>query len=96
MKRVRKPLPVSLRRAIIARNRNHRGHLKFVACTKAVMIGNPRNGGYLGSAYYDGNEFYFSRQLLNNLLKYGYNEYFELKKDATYFLEACLSVHKQF
>lgn len=88
MKRVRKPLPVSLRRAIIARNRNKCEDLQFIACSKAVKIG-LKSTGYLGNAYYDGNQFYFSRQLSFAISKSGYDKASKLQKEISYFLEGC-------
>ena len=68
MQRVRKPIPVSLRRLITERNRTNLGKSKskvldfsFSACTKAVRVHNRWTGECLGNAYFTGNDFYFSK-----------------------------------
>lgn len=70
MRKVRKPLPTSLRKAIITKNKNKSGNdgLTFIACSKSVKV-YLRGNGYLGSAYFDGNEFYFSAQLWKSIVK---------------------------
>lgn len=70
MRKVRKPLPTSLRKAIITKNKNKSGNdgLAFIACSKAVKV-YLRGTGYLGNAYFDGNGFYFSAQLWKSIIK---------------------------
>lgn len=70
MRKVRKPLPTSLRKAIITKNKNKSGNdgLTFIACSKAVKV-YLRGTGYLGNAYFDGNGFYFSAQLWKSIIK---------------------------
>lgn len=70
MKKVRRPLPTSLRKAIITKNENKSGNdgLVFIACSKAVKV-YLRGTGYLGNAYFDGNGFYFSSQLWKSIVK---------------------------
>ena len=68
MRKVRKPLPVSLRKAIITKTKNRSGNdgLNFIACSRTVKV-YLRSEGYLGNAYFDGNGFYFSAQLTKSL-----------------------------
>lgn len=68
MRKVRKPLPTSLRKAIITKNKNKSGNdgLTFIACSKAVKV-YLRGEGFLGNAYFDGNGFYFSAQLWKSI-----------------------------
>lgn len=66
MRKVRRPLPTSLRKAIIRRNKGNSNGLVFIACSKAVKV-YLRGEGFLGNAYFDGNGFYFSAQLMKSL-----------------------------
>lgn len=97
MQRIRKPLPVSLRRLIIERNRNQRSLAKrrsldfhFSACTRAVRVHNRWTGECLGNAYFNGEEFYFSRQMMNYINRVGYEDYFEVQNAISGFLTDCL------
>lgn len=67
MRKVRRPLPTSLRKAIINRNKDGKDGLIFIACSKAVKV-YLRGEGYLGNAYFDGNGFYFSAQLWKSII----------------------------
>ena len=90
MKRVRKPLPVSLRRVIIQRDRTSKRDFHLAACTKAVKVFHRWSGRYLGNAYFNGNEFYLSRGLTNSLSKFSYHTYLELERNLLDFLSDCL------
>lgn len=99
MQRIRKPLPVSLRRIIIERDRNQRSLAKrrsldfhFSACTRAVRVHNRWTGECLGNAYFNGEEFYFSRQMMNSFRRVGYENYFEVQNVISGFLNDCLFV----
>jgi hypothetical protein len=89
MKRVRKLLPISLRRLII-QHRTRVKDLYFVVGTKAVMVRNRHTGEYLGNVYYNGTEFYFSRQLINFAGNLGYPSYLNFRKLVLRLLEECL------
>lgn len=89
MKRVRKPLPVSLRRLII-QHRDRARDLYFIAGAKAVMVRNRHTGELLGNVYYNGTEFYFSRQLINYRNELGYKDFFKFEKLVLRPLEECL------
>lgn len=89
MKRVRKPLPVSLRRLIIQHS-TRASDLYFVAGTKAVMVRNRHTGEYLGNVYYNGVEFYFSRQLIHYKNKLGYPDFLKFQNLVLRPLEECL------
>lgn len=89
MKRVRKPLPVSLRRLIIQHSSRARD-LYFIAGTKAVMVRNRHTGELLGNVYYNGTEFYFSKQLINFAGNLGYPSYLNFRKLVLKPLEECL------
>lgn len=85
MKRVRKPLPVSLRRVIIQRNKASKRDFHLVACTKAVKVIHRWSGVYLGK------EFYFSRGLANTISsKFNYHSYLEFERNLSDFLSDCL------
>lgn len=73
MRKVRKPLPVSLRKAIITKNKNRSGNdgLTFIACSRTVKV-YLRGEGYLGNAYFDGKGFYFSTKLTKSLYELPY------------------------
>ena len=99
MKRVRKPLPVSLRRLITERNRNMRSKHRsratdfhFSACTRAVKVFNRWSGDCLGNAYYNGEEFYFSQQMLKSINRVDYENYFKVQDTISKFLNDCLFV----
>ena len=89
MKRVRKPLPVSLRRLII-KHRDKARDVYFIAGNKAVMVRNRHTGELLGNVYYNGTEFYFSKQLINYEGKLGYPSYLKFRKLVLRPLEECL------
>ncbi len=91
MKRVRKPLPVSLRRVIIQRGKTSKRDFHLVACTKAVKVIHRWSGVYLGNAYFNGKEFYFSRGLANTISsKFNYHSYLEFERNLSEFLSDCL------
>lgn len=99
MKRVRKPIPVSLRRLITERNRTNLGKSKskvldfsFSACTKAVRVHNRWTGECLGNAYFNGEEFYFSQQMMKYISRVGHEDYFEVQNVISGFLNDCLFV----
>lgn len=99
MQRVRKPLPVSLRRIIIERDRNQRSLAKrrsldfhFSACTRAVRVHNRWTGECLGNAYFNGEEFYFSQQMMKYINRVGHEDYFEVQNALSGFLNDCLLV----
>lgn len=75
MRKVRKPLPTSLRKAIITKNKNKSGNdgLTFIACSRTVKV-YLRGTGFLGNAYFDGNGFYFSAQLWKSIIKLPYSQ----------------------
>lgn len=89
MKRVRKPLPVSLRRLIIQHSDRARD-LYFIAGTKAVMVRNLHTGEILGNVYYDGTKFYFSRQLIHYRDSLGYPDVIKFQNLVLRPLEECL------
>lgn len=89
MKRVRKLLPVSLRRLII-QHRTRVKDLYFVVGAKAVMVRNRHTGEYLGNVYYNGTEFYFSRQLLHYRDSLGYPDFLKFQNLVLRPLEECL------
>lgn len=99
MQRIRKPLPVSLRRLIIQRNRNQRSLAKrkvldfsFSACSRAVRVHNRWTGECLGNAYFNGEEFYFSQQMMKYINRVGHENYFEVQNAISGFLNDCLFV----
>ena len=99
MQRIRKPLPVSLRRIIIERDRNQRSLAKrrsldfhFSACTRAVRVHNRWTGECLGNAYFNGEEFYFSQQMMKYINRVGHEDYFEVQNALSGFLNDCLLV----
>ena len=99
MQRVRKPLPVSLKRIIIERGRNQRSLAKrrsldfhFSACTRAVRVHNRWTGECLGDAYFNGEEFYFSQQMMNYISRVGHEDYYEVQNAISGFLNDCLFV----
>lgn len=89
MKRVRKPLPVSLRRLIIQYRDSDRD-LYFIAGTKAVMVRNRHTGELLGNVYYNGTKFYFSKQLINYESKLGFPNFLKFRRLVLRPLEECL------
>lgn len=99
MHRVRKPIPVSLRRLITERNRTNLGKSKskvldfsFSACTRAVRVHNRWTGECLGNAYFTGDDFYFSQQMMNYINRVGHENYFEVQNAISGFLNDCLFV----
>lgn len=91
MKRVRKPLPVSLRRVIIQRDKTSKRDFHLSACTRAVKVFHRWSGNYLGNAYFNGKEFYFSRGLANTISsKFNYHSYLEFERNLSDFLSDCL------
>ena len=89
MRRVRKTLPISLRRLII-QHRTKARDLYFVAGTKAVMVRNRHTGEYLGNVYYNGTGFYFSRQLIHYRDQLGYSNFLKFQNLVLRPLEECL------
>ena len=99
MQRIRKPLPVSLRRIIIERDRNQRSLAKrrsldfhFSACTRAVRVHNRWTGECLGNAYFNGEEFYFSQQMMKYINRVGHEDYLEVQNAVSGFLNDCLLI----
>lgn len=97
MKRIRKPLPVSLKRIIIERDRNQRSlakrrSLDFSACTRAVRVHNRWTGECIGNAYFNGEEFYFSQQMMNYINGVSHENYLEVQNAISGFLNDCLLV----
>lgn len=99
MQRTRKPIPVSLRRLITERNRTNLGKSKskvldfsFSACTKAVRVHNRWTGECLGNAYFTGDDFYFSRQMMKSIGRVGHEDYFKVHETISMFLNDCLLV----
>lgn len=99
MQRIRKPLPVSLRRLITERDRNQRSLAKsrsldfsFSACTKAVRVHNRWTGECLGNAYFTGDDFYFSQQMMKSIGRVGHEKYFKVHETISMFLNDCLFV----
>lgn len=99
MQRIRKPLPVSLKRIIIERDRNQRSLAKrrsldfhFSECTKAVRVHNRWTGECLGNAYFNGEEFYFSQQMMKYINRVGHEDYYEVQNAISGFLNDCLFV----
>ena len=99
MQRIRKPLPVSLRRIIIERDRNQRSLAKrrsldfhFSACTRAVRVHNRWTGECLGNAYFNGEEFYFSQQMMKYINRVGHEDYYEVQNAISGFLNDCLLI----
>ena len=99
MQRTRKPIPVSLRRLITERNRTNLGKSKskvldfsFSACTKAVRVHNRWTGECLGNAYFTGDDFYFSRQMMKSIGRVGHEDYFKVHETISMFLNDCLFV----
>lgn len=89
MKKARKPLPASLRRLLI-QHRTRARDLYFVVGTKAVMVRNRHTGELLGNVYYNGTEFYFSRQLIHYRDKLGYPDFLKFQNLVLRPLEECL------
>lgn len=99
MQRIRKPLPVSLRRLITERDRNQRSLAKsrssdfsFSACTRAVRVHNRWTGEFLGNAYFTGDDFYFSQQMMKSIGRVGHEKYFKVHETISMFLNGCLFV----
>jgi len=99
MQRIRKPLPFSLRRLITERNRTNLGKsqsksldFSFSACTRAVRVHNRWTGECLGNAYFTGNDFYFSQQMMKSIGRVGHENYFKVHETISMFLNDCLFV----
>lgn len=99
MQRIKKPLPVSLRRIIIERDRNQRSLAKrrsldfhFSACSRAVRVHNRWTGECLGNAYFNGEEFYFSQQMMKYINRVGHEDYYEVQNAISGFLNDCLLI----
>ena len=99
MKRIRKPLPVSLKRIIIERDRNQRSKPKsrvldfsFSACTIAVRVHNRWTGECVGNAYFTGDDFYFSQQMMKYINRVGHENYLEVQNALSGFLNDCLFI----
>ena len=99
MQRIKKPLPVSLRRIIIERDRTQRSLAKrrsldfhFSACSRAVRVHNRWTGECLGNAYFNGEEFYFSQQMMKYINRVGHEDYYEVQNAISGFLNDCLLV----
>lgn len=91
MKRVRKPLPVSLRLLII-KHRDRARDLYFIAGAKAVIVRNRHTGEILGNVYFDGTKFYFSKQLINYRNELGYKDFFKFEHLVLRTLNECLAI----
>ena len=89
MKKARKPLPASLRRLLI-QHRTRARDLYFIAGTKAVMVRNRHTGELLGNVYFNGAEFYFSRQLIHYRDSLGYPDFIKFQNLVLRPLEECL------
>lgn len=91
MRKVRKPLPTSLRKAIITNNENKSGNdgLNFITCSKAVKVYR-RDKGFLGNAYFNGNNFYFSAQLMKSLFGLPYPQSSQTMGYISWFLGGIL------
>lgn len=99
MQRIRKPLPVSLRRLITERNRTHLKKAKskaidfsFSAYTRSVRVHNRWTGECLGNAYFTGDDFYFSQQMMNSIGRVGHENYFKVHETISMFLNDCLFI----
>lgn len=99
MQRIRKPLPVSLKRIIIERDRNQRSLAKrrsldfhFSACTRAVRVHNRWTGECIGNAYFNGEEFYFSQQMMKYINGVSHENYLEVQNVISGFLNDCLLI----
>ena len=99
MQRIRKPLPVSLKRIIIERDRNQRSLAKcrsldfhFSACARAVRVHNRWTGECIGNAYFNGEEFYFSQQMMKYINSVGFENYLEVQNALSGVLNDCLFV----
>jgi len=99
MQRIRKPLPVSLRRLITECNRTHLSKsqskaldFSFSACTRAIRVHNRWTGEFLGNAYFNGEEFYFSQQMMKYINRVGHENYFKVQNAISGFLNNCLFV----
>lgn len=91
MRKVRKPLPTSLRKAIITKNKNKSGNdgLTFIACSRTVKV-YLRGTGFLGNAYFDGNGFYFPAQLVKSLYGLPYPQSSSMMGYISWFLGGIL------
>lgn len=89
MHKVRKPISVSLKRIIHKRSESVIRDFRLVVCTKAIKVFDSRTRVYLGNIYFTGGAFYFSRQLLNTLVK-EYGGWFDIQSDICKFLSLCM------
>ena len=90
MNRTKKYLPTSLRRTIISKNKTSKRDFHFVACSKAIRVFNRFTGDCLGNVYFNGEEFYFSGQLMKNIRHLDHKEYFLVQDIISDFLRGCL------
>lgn len=89
MRKVRRPLPTSLRKAIIKRNKDFSNGVIFITCSKAVKVYR-RDKGFLGNAYFNGNNFYFSAQLMRSLFGLPYPQSSQTMGYISWFLGGIL------
>lgn len=89
MNKTKKPLPTSLKRIVRERSEKQKGYHKFVVGNKAIMVGDSRRG-YIGNIYFNGEKFFFSRQLLNNIWKLPYREALALHDMLLRFSSYCM------
>ena len=92
MNRTKKYLPTSFRRTLISKNNSSRRDLHFVACRKAIRVFNRFTGDCLGNVYFNGEEFYFSGQLMKSISYLGHNQYFQVQDIIMEFLRECMFV----
>lgn len=92
MNRTKKYLPTSFRRTLISKNKSSRRDLHFVACSKAIRVFNRFTGDCLGNVYFNGEEFYFSGQLMKSISHLGHNQYFQVQDIIMEFLRECMFV----
>lgn len=92
MNRTKKYLPTSFRRTLISKNKSSKRDLHFVACRKAIKVFNRFTGDCLGNVYFNGEEFYFSGQLLKSISHLGHKQYFQVQNIIIEFLSECMFV----
>ena len=88
MRKVRRPLPTSLRKAIIKRNKDFSNGVIFITCSKAVKV--IVETRILGNAYFNGNNFYFSAQLMKSLFGLPYPQSSQTMGYISWFLGGIL------
>lgn len=82
MDKVRKTLPVSLKRSITERNRNKGAYPYHVeACNKAIRVYDYRTAKFIGNAYFMGKGIYFSRHLERNIRRLNQGKSLERSSD---------------